>query len=101
MSGDDIGWKLDSQQRSVLKQLLDETVPPVHDPWVAKLELDIGEACVVKASYHENLKKAEGPYKVMYTRLDEKKFQWLDNEGEQGIVLDVMFDERYWEKLKP
>lgn len=90
---------LNKQQRTILKRLIEETVPPVHDPRVAKLELDIGESCVVKASYHENLEKAPGPYKVMYTRLDEERFQWLDSEGEQGIVLDVMFDERFWEKL--
>lgn len=91
---------LSKQQKAILKELIDKTVPPRNDPRVDKLELQIGESCVVKPSYHENLKKAEGPYKVMYTRLDEEQFQWLDSEGEQGIMLDVMFDMRYWELLK-
>lgn len=91
---------LNKRQKSILKSLIEETVPPVNDPRVDKLELQIGESCVVKASYHANLEKAQGPYKVMYTRLNEEQFQWLDSEGEQGIVLDVMFDTRYWEKLK-
>jgi hypothetical protein len=54
---------------------------------------------VVKASYHATLEKSEGPYKVMYTRLDEHQYQWLDREGEQGIVTDVVFDTRYWELM--
>jgi hypothetical protein len=91
---------LSKRQKSILKSLIEETVPPVNDPRVNKLELQIGESCVVKASYHENLKKAEGPYKVMYTRLNEEQFQWLDSEGEQGIVLDVVFDTRFWELLR-
>lgn len=91
---------LDEKQKLILQDLINETVPPVHDPRVDKLELEVGETCVVKPSYHANLEKAEGPYKVMYTRLDEEKFQWLNSEGEQGIELNIVFDTRYWEKLK-
>lgn len=91
---------MNEMQRVILKNLIHETVPPIHDPWVAKLELQIDESCVVKASYHEKLRDASGPYKVMFTRLNDEQFQWLDSEGEQGIMLNVMFDERFWEKLK-
>ena len=91
---------LSKQQKTILMRLIDETVPPIGDPRVDKLELQIGKSCVVKISYHANLAKAQDPYKVMYTRLDKEKFQWLDNMGEQGIVLNVMFDAHFWELLK-
>jgi len=92
---------LSKKQKQVLQDLISETVPPLHDPRVDKLELELGESCVVKASYHDKLKSADSPYKVMYTRLDEEKFQWLNSEGEQGIELNIVFDTRYWELLKP
>lgn len=69
-----------------------------HDD-VPTFKLEIGESCVIKPSYLEQLKNVD-KYKVMFTCLDEEKFLWLDNEGKQGIMIDVMFDTRYWELLK-
>jgi hypothetical protein len=96
---EDIPWVARDAQLTTLLEVLKETVPPIHDPCVDKLDIAVGQTCVVKASYHTNLEKSEGPYKVMYTRLDEHQYQWLDREGEQGIVTDVVFDTRYWELM--
>ena len=94
-------WVVRDAQLVALLEVINETVPPVHDPRVDKLDLGVGETCVVKESYHATLEKSDGPYKVMYTRLDEHQYQWLDREGEQGIVTDVVFDTRYWELMNP
>lgn len=96
---EDTPWVARGEQLTTLLEVINETVPPVHDPRVDKLDLAIGETCVVKESYYANLEKSEGPYKVMYTRLNEVQYQWLDREGEQGIVENVVFDVRFWEKL--
>jgi len=102
MSDDeDTPWVVRGEQLTTLLEVINGTVPPVNDPCVDKLEIAVGQTCVVKASYHANLEKSEGPYKVMYTRLDDHQYQWLDREGEQGIVTDVVFDTRYWELMDP
>ena len=100
MSDDeDTPWVVRNEQLATLLEVINETVPPIHDPCVDKLEIAVGQTCVVKASYHANLEKSEGPYKVMYTRLDDHQYQWLDREGEQGVVTDVVFDTRFWELM--
>jgi len=96
---EDTPWVVRNEQLATLLEVINETVPPIHDPCVDKLEIAVGQTCVVKASYHANLEKSEGPYKVMYTRLDDHQYQWLDREGEQGVVTDVVFDTRFWELM--
>ncbi len=78
---EDIPWVARDAQLTTLLEVINETVPPIHDPCVDKLDIAVGQTCVVKASYHANLEKSEGPYKVMYTRLDDHLYQWLDIEG--------------------
>jgi hypothetical protein len=77
---DDIPFVIRGDELATLAELLKETVPRIHDPCVDKLEIAVGQTCVVKASYYATLKKSKGPYKVMYTRLDDHQYQWLNRE---------------------
>jgi hypothetical protein len=78
-------------------------------------KLEVGESCVIKPSYLEQLKDVE-KYKVMYTRTAIDLYVWLDNKGEQGTVVnrsgfvnsagqyvgafhDTDFSTEHWEKL--
>ncbi len=82
---------------------------------VATFKLTVGESCVIKPSYVEQLKDADR-YKVMYTRTSPDLYVWLDNQGEQGTVgsssgvpnsrggttgtfHDTDFSTEHWEKL--
>jgi hypothetical protein len=82
---------------------------------VATFKLTVGESCVVKPSYVEQLKNVER-YKVMYTRTAVDLYVWLDNLGGQGTVgsssgvpnsrggttgtfHDTDFSTEHWEKL--
>lgn len=78
-------------------------------------KLAIGESCVIKPSYLEQLKDVD-LYKVMFTRTAVDTYVWLDNKGGQGTVgnssgvhggsgkyvgtfHDTDFSTEHWEKL--
>jgi hypothetical protein len=78
-------------------------------------KLKVGESCVIKSSYIEQMKNVER-YKVMYTRSATDLYVWLDNKGEQGTIgncsgviggsgmyvgtfHDTDFSTDHWEKL--
>lgn len=78
-------------------------------------KLEIGESCIIKPSYLEQLKNVDR-YKVMYTRTTVDIYVWLDNKGGQGTVVnfsgitndagqyidvfhDTDFSTEHWEKL--
>ena len=82
---------------------------------VETFKLALGESCVIKPSYVEQLKDVDR-YKVMYTRTSADLYVWLDNQGGQGTVgssssvpnsrggttgtfHDTDFSTEHWEKL--
>jgi hypothetical protein len=82
---------------------------------IVTFKLAIGESCVIKPSYVEQLTDVD-LYKVMYTRTATDLYVWLDNKGGQGSVgstsgvpnshggvtgtfHDTDFSTEHWEKL--
>lgn len=70
--------------------------------------LDIGQACRIRDEYVEHLPKAiqnngfnfNDRFKLMYKRISETDYQWLDNEGNQGVDHGPLeFYEKHWEKV--
>lgn len=70
--------------------------------------LEVGESCRVRDSHVENLPNTnnnsfcygDGRFKLMYKRVDEDTYQWLDTEGNQGSDRGPLaFYVKYWEKI--
>jgi len=93
-------------------------VKETHKNWsrVATFKLAVGESCVIKPSYVEQLTNVD-LYKVMYTRTTADLYVWLDNKGGQGsigstsgvpnsrggvtgVFHDTDFSTEHWEKLE-
>ncbi len=71
--------------------------------------LEIGESCRINDDYVEHLPKNgkvngfafnDARFKLMYKRIDENTYQWLDSEGTQGVDQGPLeFYVRHWEKI--
>lgn len=75
------------------KKWLEDATP---DP---AFKLQIGESCRMRNEHVDKL-PATGRFKLIYTRVDETTYRWLDNEGTAGVDPGPLeFYEKHWEKV--
>ena len=63
--------------------------------------LQVGQSCRVKDEHVGDIPQHAGRFKLMYKRVDETNYQWLDTEGEQGVdVGPIEFFTKHWEIVR-